>query len=267
MQKLIPLIFVLILLTGCSPTPGQIRTAIVLTQAALPTSTLAFTVLPPETATITSTPEPTSTSEPTSTPKPTNTPIPTNTPKPSATPTAAQDPIVLNGDTDSVVDLDKWQGPALARIKCSGTGHFAIWNYGANNEKYDLLVNTVGQYVGTVPLDFLDDAQTRRFEVTASGSWEIIVLPLADIRREVIPGKISGSGDDVIFLDGENPDLLIVDGTNAKGNLAIWAYGQRKDLVVNDIAPYSGTVLLDADTLILEITEDGGGWSLEITTN
>lgn len=129
------------------------------------------------------------------------------------------------------------------------------------------MVNAIGQYDGTVPIDFLDGEHTKRFEVTASGPWEITILPMEEIRIEKIPGTITGSGDDVIYLDGKNPDLLIVDGSNANRNFIIYAYGQRRKLIVNEIAPYSGTVMLEKETFILEIIEGGGEWSLEITTN
>jgi len=127
-------------------------------------------------------------------------------------------------------------------------------------------VNTLGRYQGTVPLDFLDDQHTSRFEINASGQWEIQVLPLSQVRREQIPGTITGTGDDIVFLDGANPDLLQVDATKAKGNFVIWAYGDRRDLVVNEIAPYQGTVVVSRDTMILVISEGGGEWTMEVTT-
>jgi hypothetical protein len=40
------------------------------------------------------------------------------------------------------------------------------------------------------------------------------------------------------------PDLLKVDASQAKGNFAIWGYGNDRDLLVNEIAPYSGTVVV-----------------------
>lgn len=265
------------ILAGCAtptPDPALIDQTVKETIAAVPTQA----AYPTYTTNPTYTPYPTHTANPTYTPYPTHTDVPTqapivliatstSTPKQTAAPAVSLEPIILTGTTDAVVDLHKWPEPALAHITYAGDGHFAVWSYGANNEKYDLLVNTIGLYEGTVPIDFLEDEQTRRFEVTSSGPWEITVYPLAYIRREVIPGTITGSGDDVIYLDGENPDLLIVDGTHAKDNFVIWAYGSGQDLLVNEIAPYSGTVLLGVDTLILEINEGGGEWSLEVTTN
>src|SRR5262249_49952845 len=129
------------------------------------------------TATASNTPQPTHTPVPTETPRPTSTPAPTDTPLPTSTDTATPAPIALTGKGDAVVDISKPHGAALAHIKYGGGGNFAITNYGPNGERINLLVNTIGQYEGTRPLDFLDGEQTARFEVNASGPWEIDVLP------------------------------------------------------------------------------------------
>ena len=86
------------------------------------------------------------------------------------------------------------------------------------------------------------------------------------MRVDNIPGTIQGNGDDVIFLKGSNPDLLKADATKDDGNFAIWGYSTNgRDLVINEIAPYSGTVILDPGTKVLVIQADKQ-WSLEITT-
>lgn len=203
----------------------------------------------------------------TNTPGPTETPQPTDTPLPTVTFTPPPEPIILTGTGDSVVDVEKWSGPGIARIAHQGGGNFAVINHGTNGERIDLLVNVIGNYQGTLPLDFLDSEHTGRFEITAGGSWEIQVLPLASVRTEPIPGIIQGVGDDVIALDGPGlPDLLKADASGGSGNFAIWTYGlDGRDLVVNEIAPYSGTVLIDSGTYVLVISATGP-WSLDITT-
>jgi hypothetical protein len=203
------------------------------------------------------------------TPLPTNTAAPTRTPRPTATSTPVPEPIFLTSVGDSVFDIEKWEGPALLKIKYTGGSNFAVRNYPANsNDYYDLLVNTIGPYEGTVPLDFLDGQQTARFEVIAatSGAWEFHIEPLANARIERIPGIISGTGDDIVFVQGDRPDLLEADALQAKHNFAVWAVTtKRLDLVINEIAPYTGTNILDSSTIAL-IVHATGPWSLEITT-
>ncbi len=163
-------IIVLIALTSCGP--SQAKTA-----QSVPTSTNApiDTVAPTNTSAPSATPTITNTPLPTNTPEPTNTPRPTNTPVPTATLTPTPAPIVLTGTGDSVVDLDKWDGAALLHITDGGGSNFAIWNYGPDGEKIDLLVNTIGKYDGIRPLDFLSDEDTARFSVESSGQWKIEV--------------------------------------------------------------------------------------------
>lgn len=198
---------------------------------------------------------------------PTFTPTPENTatPAPSLTPTATPAPIILTGTGDNVIDVQKWNGPAIAKITHTGGGNFAVWNNDAQGH-IDLLVNTIGNYQGTVPIDFKDAEQTTRFEITAGGTWEIQILPMGQMRRVTIPGVFQGIGDDVIALDGTAaPDLLKADASAASRNFVVYTFGSRRDLAINEIAPYTGTVSIDNQTFIIVITATGP-WNIEITT-
>ena len=209
-------------------------------------------------------PSPTKPPTPTDTPAPTNTPEPTKTPVPTSTPTPTREPIFLSGSGDSVVDLDKWNGAALAHITYTGSSNFAVWNYGFDGERINLLVNIIGEYEGTRALDFRDDEDTVRFVVESSGPWTIEVRPFGAIRSETIPSVFSGVGDDVVFICCADPDTLIIDATNADSNFAIWGYGDTIDLLVNEIAPYSGVVIVGRGISILEIKAEGP-WTIEVT--
>jgi hypothetical protein len=128
----------------------------------------------------------------------------------------------------------------------------------------DLLVNTIGAYEGTLPLDFMADEDTSRFQVESSGDWTIEVLPIIAMRGVAVPGTFSGTGDDVVLLGG-TPDLLRIEAPNASSNFAIWAYGDRRDLLVNEIAPYSGVVVAGTNTVVLAIKAEGE-WTIEVTS-
>ena len=202
------------------------------------------------------------------TPLPTETPKPTRTPPTTATSTPVPDPIFLTSVGDSVFDIQKWEGPAILKIKYTGGGNFVVRNYPVNsNDAYDLLVNTIGSYEGTVPLDFHDGEQTARFEVKAelTGAWEFRIEPLSSARIEEIPGTVTGSSDDVILIGGGAADLLKIDASQARHNFVIQTIsGAGLDLLVNEIAPYTGTKLLDPSTMAL-IIKATGPWSLQIT--
>jgi hypothetical protein len=255
------------LLAGCAPSQSLVATAVERTHLAqvAPTFTVA---LPTATATITQTPRPTRTTRPTITPRPTVTPRPTWTRTPVPSPTPTPQPIVLEGQGDTVIDSGKpGDYPAIARINYAGGRNFSVWSYGPDGDRIDLLVNTIGSYSGTVPIDLLVNQFTTRFEISSSGSWRIEVLPLEAARVEYVPGDISGEGDEVLWFNaGRNqPDTMVVDATGARGNFSIWSYGNGRDLVVNEIAPYQGTVILSGDTALLVIGAEGP-WELSINT-
>lgn len=211
-------------------------------------------------------PEPTDTLKPTRTPRPTNTPEPTDTPEPTLTPTPPPDPIVLIGSGDSVEDVEKWSGPALARITGNAANaHFAVKSYDANGELIDLLVNTTETYTGIRPLDFFDGQHTTSFEVTATGDWQIEVLPLLENATHVdVPGSVSGTGDAVLLLSDE-ASTATVTGNSAAQHFAVQSYGGLfPDLLINTTEPYTGEVRLDAGSRVIAITAVGN-WTIELT--
>jgi hypothetical protein len=264
MKSLYCLVLCSVLLASCSPASSAdvIATSVAGTVAAQQPAQqeqLSSPLAP------TATRQPTLTAALTKTPKPTDIPKPTSTPKPTYTLTPPPEPVILTGSGDSVVDVD-WDGIGLVHVIYTGPSNFAIINYDANNERIDLLVNTIGNYEGTLPFDFLEDEDTARFEVTASGNWEIQILPVNQIRRVDIPGTFTGTGDDVVaFMGLEDPDLLVIDASKADSNFVVFSYNGGKDLLVNEIAPYTGTVIVSREAVILQIIAEGD-WSIEVKT-
>lgn len=261
----------MIFLISCSSQPSsqnQIDTAVAQTLIAQPT------VLATETdvATPTETSVPTSTKGPTKTPRPTKTLRPTATFRPTTTPTPVE-PITLSGSGDDIVDFEKWNGIAILDIKYSGSRNFIVSSYDSSGEQLDLIVNTIGNYTGRRLIDLRDDHDTTRFEIKSSGDWEISVLPLDEIRLQTIPGVVSGVGDDVILIAGtELPDILDVDASQADSNFIVHVFGNDYELLVNEIAPYTGKVLIDrrlpldrgnSYALILEVIATGD-WKLNV---
>ena len=58
--------------------------------------------------------------------------------------------------------------------------------------------------------------------------------------------------------------MLKVDASKAESNFAIWGYGDTRDLLVNEISPYTGVVIVPSGIIILVI-EAEGPWSIEVT--
>lgn len=244
------ILLMVILIVGCTPKPTPLPTPDVNSISTQIAGTMIAGAIQTQQA-----------NAPTSTPKPTETPIPTptNTPPPT--------PLTFNGQGDNVVDFNKWNGLAFLHIKNVGNGNFAVWNYDKDGNKIDLLVNTIGNYEGYLPLDFLDNEHTTRLEINSDGQWIVEIYPLDIQYLHVLdlPGKYTGNGDDVLVIR-KNPDIAVFD-CQIQGNFAVWAYGSTsgRDLVVNKIAPYNGKVILNNDTVIL-VVKAPGAWSVEIST-
>lgn len=182
-----------------------------------------------------------------------------------AEPEPELEPIILSGSGDSIVDIDKPNSPMVVHITGNAADrHFAVKNYDSTGESIDLLVNTTEPYDGIIPLDFMADEWTSRFEVTATGNWTIEVLPLASIRILSVPGKIEGNGDEVFALTGGVPDLGIIFGNSGSNHFAVKSYNGGRDLLVNTTDPYEGTVMMDSGTILIEVIAVGS-WTIEIT--
>jgi hypothetical protein len=260
----ITLSFILSSCQTATPDAFVIQTAIAQTQVALPT--LTFTPIPTDTPT--TVPTETSTPLPTSTPKPTNTLAPTDTPEPTITMTPAPKPITFKGTGSNVVDVKKWAGAALIKISYKGGSNFVIYNYDANGKRINLLVNTIGNYEGLRPLDFADGNETARLEIKSSGTWEITLLPPVPgtIKILDIPGTMTSKGDDFFAVKPQAGDLAKIE-YKSKSNFIVYGYSltQGKRLLVNEIGPWIGTVMLPEMVAFIDVKSDGE-WSIEITT-
>jgi hypothetical protein len=167
---------------------------------------------------------------------------------------------VLSGSGDSVRQLtvpnDK---RAILGISHVGSSNFIIWTYGSGDDPLGLVVNKIGSYAGRRPTN-VDPNQgpVRYVEISADGSWVIEVLPVS-----LASTQLSGIGDNFIRVipKGFNRPLTVTH--NGSSNFIVWSYSasDRLDLEVNEIGPYSGTVLLDAGAEFLEIIADGS-WTM-----
>jgi hypothetical protein len=164
------------------------------------------------------------------------------------------EPVVLSGSGDDIVDVDTYPMPMVATLEHDGGQNFAVWAFNEAGDR-DLIVNTIGSYTGTRPLNFMGDP--TEFEVTASGPWTITITPL--LEQPALADTSSGSGDQVLFADASGRLTATHDGSQ---NFAMWAYGNTRNLLINEIGSYEGTVRLP-DAVALEIVADGT-WTLDI---
>lgn len=210
------------------------------------TTTVSSTTSAPEDST-TSTPETTTTSSTTTTTTPTTTTI------------LGFEPTTVSGSGDDVIEFAIPNGdPGLLDITHDGSSNFVVDSFTADNEDVGLLVNEIGPYTGTRPINFIGDP-VGLLEIQADGAWTITARPL--IASDVLPSPASGSGDDVIAMILDSPSLDVTH-TGGESNFVIWAWtSESRDLLVNEIGDYSGTVRTPTGEVIFEIEADGE-WTL-----
>ena len=94
---------------------------------------------------------------------------------------AAFDAITLTGSGADVVEFAIPEtAAAIAAIRHTGSRNFIVESIADDGSTNELLVNEIGDYVGTVLFD--DTDHSVAFAVDADGSWEIIVRPVTEAR-------------------------------------------------------------------------------------
>jgi hypothetical protein len=144
--------------------------------------------------------------------------------------------IVLAGSDNAVVNLTKnVMGPAAVHITGNPAArYFGVRSLGTSDD----LVITLNPYEGIRPLGW-DGGESTGFDVTATGSWRIEVLPLSAIAT--FSTHFNGSGDMVVRFDGEG-SLAEIAGNNAGRYFFVRTFGpDGTDILVNTTQAYRGT--------------------------
>lgn len=123
----------------------------------------------------------------------------TTTTQAETTTTSGLPPVLADGSGsgDDVVEFSIIDTAAAVTFTHDGTGKFSVWDLGEGLQQMDLLVNTIGSYTGTRPLQWKE--ATVGFEITADGNWSYEIVPMEVSRHEDCP--FSGDGDDVIIVN------------------------------------------------------------------
>lgn len=171
---------------------------------------------------------------------------------------AAEAPKEYAGAGADVVSITKHgTGPQVAVITHNGYSNFAVHTLDASLGNSDLLVNTIGNYSGTVLFDVRTSrGETTALKITADGAWTVKLVPLASVRTFDGTAPMTGHGDDVFYYKGAaKPATFTHSGSS---NIAVHSYGTRADLLINEIGAYNGTVVWAPG--LYEVTADGD-WS------
>jgi hypothetical protein len=188
----------------------------------------------------------------------TEAPTTTTTTAPPTT-TTAPPPVVYEGAGTQVIEiaLPDPSEAAIATLSHTGGANFAVWELDADLSQVDLMVNTIGNYSGSVLVNLTEDVTTTSLEITADGPWRVEIKPLAAARP--FDAEITGTGDDVVSYVGDAQVVALSHQGDA--NFAIWFYGDEQELLVNEIAGYNATVPMSGGPAVLDVTANGP-WSI-----
>lgn len=185
-------------------------------------------------------------------------------PEPTEEQVAVPETQEYSGTGADVVIFDDELGQDAFTVHATyeGGGNFAVWSVGEDGSSIDLLVNTIGSYTGRAPLNFMDDPVGLQIE--AEGPWAVTVDHLSLAPRWDGDRALKRAGDDVVILENGIEGLTKARITNkGESNFAVWAYGDDRDLLVNEIGNYDGRVLIPVGTVVLVVTSEGD-WTIEI---
>lgn len=220
--------------------------AVATSQAQVETTTTAAAV------TTTTSPATTTTAAPTTTT--------TTTTLPPTTTTRAPIPTVT-GTGDDVIDYEiPGDHVAALHITYTGDSNFVVESLGEGDADLDLLVNEIGNYEGTVPVNLDADEVVRALRIQSSGEWTIDATVAADLPVTDL-SSAQGTGSDVLFVEMEAEGTRSRVTHDGDSNFVVIAWtALGTDLLVNEIGAYEGTVSVPPFTMIIIVDADGA-WS------
>jgi len=167
-----------------------------------------------------------------------------------------------SGVGDDVVAMNLPNVPVIIEFSHDGSSNFAVISRDTSLDWIDLLVNEIGSYTGARPMQFAANEPVAALEITADGVWTYKVWRLSDEPMQSC--RVDGKGESVIRLsDFKNSSGTATLTHNGSSNFAIWAWaGTSRDLLVNEIGAYSGTVIVSSGSTAWDITADGD-WSID----
>src|SRR5699024_5894531 len=101
--------------------------------------------------------------------------------------------IEISGVGDDIVELDiSGDEPVIAHITHNGSSNFQVTGYTSDGDRAGGLVNEIGPYEGTRPIN-LQGPEVKELDITADGSWTVIIQPLINAQPAEASGATEGS--------------------------------------------------------------------------
>jgi hypothetical protein len=197
-------------------------------------------------------------------PDTTGTPSATDTVEATPRPAAFED-ITLVGNGKGVAKFTIPDGePGIAVMTHTGKGNFIVHSKAANGETNDALVDTIGNYSGTVGFDLGDEEHSVAFQIDSDGTWTITVKPATAAPAWDPATTLKGNGDRVYGVAPPTGDLVLVTFTY-KGDDTFIVRAWNSDGpngLAHERGTFTGKVWLPPDTFLIEVDADSGSWAI-----
>jgi hypothetical protein len=183
----------------------------------------------------------------------------TASPTPTALPMVPTIHLVGTGDKIAKISIPSGEA-RIAVAKHDGQANFIVSPLDPHGGNTGGLINTIGAYTGTTLLSA--DSGIGALQIQADGHWTIDIRDIRTAAGWSPSAPTKGRGDQVLLLKSPLSDLASFKITHiGESNFIVTAWGDTNEGLVNEIGKYTGSVLVPASTVLLEIQADGA-WTI-----
>jgi len=192
----------------------------------------------------------------------------TTTARPTTTTAAPAAPATYSGAGTAVVEVKLASTHFILNATHSGSSNFIVKPVSSTGDQGSSLINEIGAYTGKLLVE--DPTKIVALSVKADGAWRFeFVEPIPAVNVNVArPGETyTGQGKDVIGLVLPSTGLIKAAFTATKANFIVRPYddkGNRGSSLVNEIAPWSGEVIIRNNIVLLDVIATGQ-WTMTLS--
>lgn len=211
----------------------------------------------------TTTPATTASTTPT-TAKPT-----TTTARPTTTTAAPLAPTVYEGSGTAVVTVKLAPSQIIVNASHGGSSNFIVKPVDQTGTAGSSLINEIGPYSGRLLVP--DPTKVVALSVKADGPWRFEfneLRPGVTVNVAKVGEPYNGNGKDVVMVALPSTGLVKAAFTATASNFIVRPYdssGRGSSSLVNEIAPWSGEVIVKNATVLLDV-DATGPWTMTLTT-
>lgn len=186
-------------------------------------------------------------------------PTTTSTPDTTTTTLIGYESFTIDGQGDEIVEFAAPNDLATVLwIVHEGDSGFTVTTFDDDDQQIEMLVDTIGDYDGSLAVNLLLGDVVSSIQVVADGDWSITATYLGDLERQL--DEASGTGDSVLIMDLTAPVMTISHDGASDFSVFLWSFSDQ-GYVVDDTGPIETTATVPVGGVVVEVKADGN-WSL-----